>query len=89
MTTARLSIRITEQLKSNAKKASALSGCKSLSDYVASVLKLHSTEVITRYERITIGCDPFDRFMDACNKVNKPSSALINAVQFAKEQGFK
>jgi len=89
MTTGRLSIRITEQLKSNVKKASALSGCKSLSHYVVSVLKEHSTEAITQHESITIGCNAFDRFMDACNKVNKPNSELINAVQFAREQGFK
>ena len=89
MTTARLNIRISEQLKAKARKAAALSGYKNLANYVVSVLGEHSTEVISQYESFTVGGDTFDRFVDACNKVNKPNSALTNAAQFAKEQSFK
>lgn len=89
MTTARLNIRISEQLKAKAIKAAVLSGYKNLTDYVASVLIEHSTEVISQYESFTIDGDTFDRFMDACNKVDRPSSAPTNAAQFAKDLGFK
>lgn len=89
MTTARLNIRISEQLKAKVIKAAVLSGHKNLADYVASVLDEHSTEVISRYESFTIGGDAFDRFVDACNKADRPNSALTNAAQFAKDRGFK
>lgn len=89
MTTARLNIRISEQLKGRARKAAVLSGHKNLADYVASVLNEHSTEVISQYESFTIGGDAFDRFVDACNKVDRPNSALANAAQFAKDRGFR
>lgn len=89
MTTARLNIRISEQLKAKARKAEVLSGYKNLADYVANVVDEHSTGVISKYESFTIGGDVFDRFVDACNKVDKPNSELTNATQFAKDRGFK
>lgn len=76
MTTARLNIRISDQLKTKARKAAVLSGYKNLADYVTNVLDEHSTEVISQYESFTIGGDAFDRFVDVCNKVNGLSSAL-------------
>lgn len=89
MTTARLNIRISEQLKGRARKAAVLAGYKNLADYVTSVLDEHSTEVISQYESFTIAGDAFDRFVDACNEVDRPNSALANAAQFAREDGFK
>ena len=89
MTTARLNIRISEQLKAKTRKAAVLAGYKNLTDYVASVMDEHSTEVVSQHESFTIGSDAFDRFMDACNKAGRPSSALTNAAQFAKDQDFK
>ena len=89
MTTARLNIRISDQLKAKARKAAVLSGYKNLADYVTNVLDEHSMEVISQYESFTIGGDAFDRFVDACNKVGRPNSELAIAMQFAREQGFK
>lgn len=89
MATARLDMRLDEQIKAKAEKASALLGHKSLTDYVVSILNENATKVIAQYESITVENDVFDRFMDACNKASKPNSALTHAVQFAKEQGFQ
>jgi uncharacterized protein (DUF1778 family) len=88
MATARLNIRISEQLKAKARKAAVLADYKNLADYVANVLDEYSTEVISQHESFTIGGDACDRFVDECNKVNKPNSALTNAAQFAEDRGF-
>lgn len=89
MATSRLDMRLDEHIKAKAEKASVLLGHKSLTDYVVSILNENSTRVIAQYESMTVENDVFDRFMAACDKANKPNSALTNAVQFAKEQGFK
>lgn len=67
MTTTRLNIRISEQLKAKAIKAAVLSGPENLADYVASVMDEHSAEVISQHESFTIGGDAFDRFV--CGEV--------------------
>ena len=89
MATSRLDMRLDEKVKAKAEKASVLLGHKSLTDYVVSLLNENSTKVIAQYESISVENDVFDRFMDACNKAGKPNPELTNAVQFAKEQGFK
>jgi uncharacterized protein (DUF1778 family) len=89
MATSRLDMRLDEKVKAKAEKASVLLGHKSLTDYVVSLLNENSTKVIAQYESISVENDVFDRFMDACNKAGKPNAELTNAVQFAKEQGFK
>ncbi len=70
MATARLDMRLDEQIKAKAEKASALLGHKSLTDYVVSILNENATKVIAQYESITVENDVFDRFMDACNKAS-------------------
>ncbi|PUA30230.1 MAG: hypothetical protein B0W54_06875 [Cellvibrio sp. 79] len=82
MAKSRLGIRLDEQIKSNAKKAALLSGHKSLTDYVTNLIIENSTKVIDRYEFITVENGVFDRFIEACEKVSKPNSALTDAVKY-------
>lgn len=49
----------------------------------------NSTQVIAEYEGITVKNDVFDEFLLACEKANKPNTALIDAAKFTKESGFK
>jgi uncharacterized protein (DUF1778 family) len=89
MATARMDLRLDKKLKEKVEKASALTGAKSMTDYVISIMEKEATKDINRYESMTVKNDIFDRFMDACEKAGKPDKALSDAAEFTKKQGIK
>lgn len=89
MATARLDMKLDENIKKMAEKASALLGRKSLTEYVVGLMENDAKRVIAEYESMTVENDIFDRFMNACEKANKPNQALRDAVAFTREQGIK
>ena len=89
MTTARLDLRLDEEIKTRAEKASALLGLRSLTDYVVKLMDEDSKKVIEKYESITIEDSAFDRFYEACEKAKAPNKALLGALAFAEEKGIK
>lgn len=88
MTTTRLDLRLDQDIKAKAEKASALLGMKSLTEYVVKLMDESSSQVIEQYESITVENDVFDRFVEACDKATKPNQALQDAATFTQEQGF-
>jgi len=89
MVTTRLDMRLDQEIKAKAEKASALLGLKSLTEYIVKLIDDNATQVIAQHENIIIENDLFDLFISACEKIQKPNKALLNAVSFAKEQGIK
>ena len=89
MATARLDLRIDEEIKAKAEKASALLGLKSLTEYVVRLMDENSTKVIAEHESITVSNDIFDQFIEACDKAKAPNEALKDALAFAKEKGIR
>ena len=89
MATARLDVRLDENIKAKAEKASVLLGAKNLTSYVVNLMEKDATKVITQHESMTIKDDIFDRFMNACAEARKPNKALLDAVTFTKNQGIK
>lgn len=89
MTTARFDMRLEEEIKARAEKASALLGMKSLTDYVVKLMDENASQVIAEHENMVVENDKFDRFMRACDKSAKPNKALRDAAKLAQKQGFK
>ena len=89
MASARLDIRLDENIKSKAEKASALLGMKSLTEYVVRLMDEDATQVIAEHETMTLKNDVFDEFMMACEKAKAPNQALHDAAAFTEEQGFE
>ncbi len=89
MATARLDMRLDEEIKTKAEKASALLGMKSLTEYVVRLMDNDATQVIAEHESITVADDVFDRFIGACEKAKQPNSALLEAAAFTKDQDIK
>lgn len=89
MATARLDIRLDEEIKAKAEKASALLGLKSLTEYVVRLMDEDATHVIEEHESIMVKDSVFDEFMAACNKAKAPNQALLEAVKFTDESGIK
>ena len=88
MATARLDIRLDEEIKAKAEKASALLGLKSLTEYIVKLMDEDATHVIAEHESITIENNLFDHFLEACNKAHTPNAALLDAVKLTKKSGF-
>ncbi len=89
MATTRFDMRLDEEIKAKAEKASALLGMKSLTEYVVKLLERDATHVIEAHEGTTVKDDIFDRFMAACEKAQDPNTALTQAAAFTKGQGIK
>lgn len=89
MATARLDMRLNEEIKAKAEKASALLGLKSITEYVVRLIDNNATKVIAQHESITVENDIFDRFMSACEEARAPNKALLNAAAYTKKQGIK
>ncbi|WP_252178298.1 DUF1778 domain-containing protein [Endozoicomonas sp. 4G] len=88
MATTRLDIRLNEEIKAKAEKATALLGLKSLTEYVVNLMDEDASQVIAEHESVVLKNDMFDRFMNACNKAKKPNKKLTDALQLTRNQGM-
>ena len=89
MTTARLDMRLSPEIKAKAEKASALLGLRSLTEYIVKLIDENSTKVIRQYESMTVENDIFDNFMRACQEIQTPNKKLADAAAFTKKQQIK
>ncbi|WP_099608882.1 DUF1778 domain-containing protein [Vibrio coralliilyticus] len=89
MATARLDIRLDEEIKAKAEKASALLGLRSLTEYVVRLMDEDATQVIEQHESIVVKETVFDEFMMACDKAKAPNQALLDAAKLTNESGIK
>lgn len=89
MATARLDIRLDEEIKVKAEKASALLGLKSLTEYVVRLMDEDSTQVIAQHASMIVEDNVFDQFIAACEQAQAPNKALLEAVAFTKASDFK
>ncbi|WP_105901831.1 type II toxin-antitoxin system TacA family antitoxin [Vibrio gangliei] len=88
MATTRLDIRLDEEIKAKAEKATALLGLKSLNEYVVRLMDEDATHVIKEYETIVVKARVFDEFMIACDKAKAPNQALLDAAKFTDASGI-
>jgi len=89
MTTARLDMRLSKDVKAKAEKASALLGLKSITEYIVNLIDENATKVIKQHESITVENDIFDHFMSTCEEIKAPNKALTDAATFTREQDIK
>lgn len=85
----RMDIRLPSEIKDKLKKASALTGASSLSEYVVRAAEADADRVLTESASMVLKPDVFDRFMAACEKVTPPNAALQKAARLARERGIE
>ncbi|MCG8098698.1 MAG: DUF1778 domain-containing protein, partial [Candidatus Thiodiazotropha taylori] len=83
MATSRIDMRIDDEIKAAAEKAAALSGTKSLTEYIVRLIEKDAQRVISEYESIAVKDDIFDRFMNACEAAEEPNRKLREAKDYA------
>ncbi|MDM3872677.1 DUF1778 domain-containing protein [Porticoccus sp. W117] len=89
MATSRIDMRIDEAIKALGEKAAALTGRRSLTEYVTRLIEEDATRVIREHEAITLENNVFDRFMAACEAAEAPNAKLRAAREFAEQQGIQ
>ncbi len=89
MMNARIDMRVNQELKAKAEKASALLGLKSITEYIVSLIDENASKVIAQHEGMVVENDIFDRFMRACAGTKKPNKALRDAAVYTRTQGIK
>lgn len=82
MVITRLDISLEQSIKTKAEKAAALLGFDNLSKYVVSLIDEDASNVIAEHEAMVVESDVFDLFTKACDKANRPNSALLAAEKF-------
>jgi len=82
-------MRLNQEIKEKAEKASTLLGHRSLTEYVVRLMEEDATKVIAQHESITVKDDVFDLFMNACENAKQPSRTLRDAVAFTRGRGIK
>ena len=87
--TARIDMRLDENIKAKAEKAAALLGLRSLTEYIVKLMDDNASKVIAKHSKMVIANDVFDQFMIACMEAEKPNRALLEARDFADEQDVK
>ena len=66
MATTSLDMRLDQEVKAKAEKASALLGLKSLTEYIVKLIDDNATQVIAQHESIIVENDVFDREAKNC-----------------------
>jgi len=89
MSLSRIDMRIDESIKLTAEKAAALTGMKSLTEYIVRLIEKDAVKVIKKHEAIVLENDVFDRFMDACDAEEGPNKRLLDAVKFSRGKGVE
>ena len=89
MAIVRLDIRLDEEIKAKAEKASALLGLKGLTEYIVHLIDEDSTQVISEHESIKVDANVFDQFMIACDEAKAPNKGLLDAVAFTQSGDFR
>ena len=85
----RMDIRLPSKVKAKLKKASALTGTSSLSEYVVRAAEADADRVLAENSSMVLESDVFDQFMAACEKATPPNAALQKAAKLARERGIE
>lgn len=88
MPTTRINLRLDAEIKAKAKKAAALLGISSLTEYVVHLINQDANQVLDQYHQLSLTNHEFDHFMQTCKQSQGPNQALKDAAAFTQQQGF-
>ena len=89
MLNTRLDMRLSQEIKTKAEKATALLGLKSLTEYIVDLMDKDASRVIKQHESIVVENNRFDKFMHACENAQSPNQALKDAAKLTKDLNIK
>jgi uncharacterized protein (DUF1778 family) len=87
MTTARIEVRIDDSDKLTLERAAAVSGAKSLTEYILKHMLPVAQSDIANAAVTVLPSAKFDEFIAACDHTEAPNQALIDAFEASKTMG--
>lgn len=85
----RIEMRVDDDTKKMAERASAAMGCASLTDFVTQLIREHAPRILEAQTTIQATNAQFDTFMAACQDNSlKPSSRILEAAKRLDGEGF-
>lgn len=85
----RINLRVPKDIKILAERASVASGCKSVTEYIISVIRECAPKTLQEAASIQLTNEQYDHFIAVCNDTNrKPSARILEAAKRLDEEGF-
>ena len=87
--TKRIAMRVDEETKLLAERASAAWGCASLTEYITRLIRESSPSIIKQHTEIQLSNEQFDHFAALCNDTSaQPSERILKAAERLDKEGF-
>jgi len=85
----RIDMRVDEETKQMAERASAALGCASLTEFITRLIRENAPAILEQQASIQLTNAQFDRFLAICqDEARKPSARMIEAAKRLDEEGF-
>lgn len=85
----RIDMRVDTETKVLAERASAVLGCRSVTEYLITLIRVNATKTLQEAATIQLTNQQFDSFNAACEDPNRqPSARLLAAAKALDEEGF-
>ena len=83
----RIEMRIAEDIKTMAERASAATGC-TLTEYITRLISEDAPHVLKMHNEIELTNDRFDHFISVCKSGKPPSPRIMDAAKRLDNEGF-
>jgi uncharacterized protein (DUF1778 family) len=85
----RIEMRVDQETKSLAERASAALGCASLTEFVVRLIRENAPRILQNESTIFLTNAQFDRFMSLCDDLERrPSERLMQVARRLDTEGF-
>ncbi len=85
----RIEMRVDAEIKQLAERASVALGCSSLTEYITGLIRENAPKTLQHEASIQLTNAQFDRFINACNDLErKPSQKILEAAKRLDSEGF-
>ena len=85
----RLEMRVDQETKQMAERASAALGCASLTEYITRLIRENSPGIIRQQTEIKLTNQQFDQFITLCEDDSiKPSPRLLKVAKCLDKEGY-
>jgi uncharacterized protein (DUF1778 family) len=85
----RIEMRVDASIKQLAERASAASGCASLTEFVTQLIRENAPRILENEATIRATNDQFDHFIAVCQDTeHKPSDRIMEAAKRLDAEGF-
>lgn len=82
-------MRVDTETKKLAERASAVLGCRSVTEYIITLIRENATRTLQEAAMIKLTNQQFDNFIAACEDPNRqPGARLLEAARALDKEGF-